>query len=329
MKMLKSRRYREDISSINRIVHKKSGVSLVEIIVALLILALAALPAVGTFSTYYSTSTRQMEQEMALKIAESVINLMQSLSYDMINDGTLTAVPLDIQTPDGTVQGTLNFGKPGPQMIGLSADGKTPGHPNNLYLIGPQDPLFLHPSKPIGSFYTKEQAEQINKEKGYIMKEDAGRGYRRAVPSPLPIDIIEKESIKSLLDNGQVVICAGGGGIPVIKQGDKLEGIAAVIDKDYASAKLAELIDADYLVILTAVNNVCLNYGKENEVVLKDVKKAEMATYLEEGHFAKGSMYPKVQAVLNFLNNKNKVAVIASLDNAKDAFKLKAGTIIH
>ena len=196
-------------------------------------------------------------------------------------------------------------------------------------LVDPQDPLFLHPSKPIGSFYNKEQAEQINKEKGYIMKEDAGRGYRRVVPSPLPIDIIEKESIKSLLDNGQVVICAGGGGIPVIKQDDKLEGVAAVIDKDYASAKLAELIDADYLVILTAVNNVCLNYGKESEVVLKDVKKAEMATYLEEGHFAKGSMYPKVQAVLNFLNNKNKVAVIASLDNAKDAFKLKAGTIIR
>lgn len=195
-------------------------------------------------------------------------------------------------------------------------------------LVDPQDPLFLHPSKPIGSFYNKEQAEQINKEKGYIMKEDAGRGYRRVVPSPLPIDIIEKESIKSLLDNGQVVICAGGGGIPVIKQDNKLEGVAAVIDKDYASAKLAELIDADYLVILTAVNNVCLNYGKENEVVLKDVKKGDIAKYLEEGHFAKGSMYPKVQAVLNFLKDNNKVAVIASLDNAKDAFKLKAGTII-
>ena len=196
-------------------------------------------------------------------------------------------------------------------------------------LVDPKDPLFLHPSKPIGSFYSKEQAEQINREKGYIMKEDAGRGYRRVVPSPLPIDIIEKESIKSLLDNGQVVICAGGGGIPVIKQDNKLEGVAAVIDKDYASAKLAELIDADYLVILTAVNNVCLNYGKENEVILKDVKRDDLAKYLEEGHFAKGSMYPKVQAVLNFLNNKNKVAVIASLDNAKDAFKLKAGTIVR
>ena len=197
-------------------------------------------------------------------------------------------------------------------------------------LVDPQDPLFLHPSKPIGSFYNKEQAEQINKEKGYIMKEDAGRGYRRVVPSPLPIDIIEKESIKSLLDNGQVVICAGGGGIPVIKQDNRLEGVAAVIDKDYASAKLAELIDADYLVILTAVNNVCLNYKQENEVVLKDVKKADLAKYLEEGHFAKGSMYPKVNACVKFLTNcPNKTAIIAALENAEKAFEEKSGTIIR
>ena len=196
-------------------------------------------------------------------------------------------------------------------------------------LVDPCDPLFLFPSKPIGSFYNKEEAEKISKEKGYVMKEDAGRGYRRVVSSPLPIDIIEKESIKSLLDNGQVVICAGGGGIPVIQKDNKLEGVAAVIDKDYASAKLAELIDADYLIILTAVNNVSLNYKQENEIVLKDVKKGDMARYLEEGHFAKGSMYPKVQAVLNFLKNNNKTAVIASLDNAKEAFKLKAGTIIR
>ena len=195
-------------------------------------------------------------------------------------------------------------------------------------LVDPKDPLFLSPSKPIGSFYNKEEAERISKEKGYTMKEDAGRGYRRVVPSPLPIDIIEKESIKSLLNNGQVVICAGGGGIPVIKQDNKLEGAAAVIDKDYASAKLAELIDADYLVILTAVDYVSINYKKENEMVLTNATKEMMQRYLEEGHFAKGSMYPKVQAVLNFVNNTNKVAVIASLDNAKEAFKLKAGTII-
>ena len=136
MKMLKSKHCRENISSTEKIIYKKSGVSLVEIIVALLILAMAALPAVGTFSTYYATSTKQMEQEMALKIAESVVNLINTLSYDMIIDKTLNKVPLDIQTPDGTVQGTLTFVEPGPQMIGQSADGKTPGHPDNLYLKG-------------------------------------------------------------------------------------------------------------------------------------------------------------------------------------------------
>jgi carbamate kinase len=196
-------------------------------------------------------------------------------------------------------------------------------------LVDPKDPLFLNPSKPIGSFYSKEEAEKIAKEKGYIMKEDAGRGYRRVVPSPLPIDIIEKESIKALLNNGQVVICAGGGGIPVINKDNKLEGVAAVIDKDYASAKVAELINADYLVILTAVDNVYINYRKENEKKLENVSVEELEQYLKEGHFAKGSMYPKVQACLNFIKqDKNKIAIIASLDNAKEAFKLKAGTII-
>ena len=196
-------------------------------------------------------------------------------------------------------------------------------------LVDPKDPLFLSPSKPIGSFYSKEEAEKIALEKGYTMKEDAGRGYRRVVPSPLPIDIIEKSAINSLMKDGQVVICAGGGGIPVIKNGNKLEGVAAVIDKDYASSKLADLIDADYLVILTAVNNACVNFGKPNEKKLENVSTMELENYFEEGHFLKGSMYPKVQACLNFVKSgKNKTAIIASLENAKDAFKEKAGTII-
>ncbi len=196
-------------------------------------------------------------------------------------------------------------------------------------LVDPKDPLFLSPSKPIGSFYTKEEAEKIAKEKGYTMKEDAGRGYRRVVPSPLPINIIEKSSINTLMKDGQVVICAGGGGIPVIKNGNKLEGVAAVIDKDYVSSKLADLINADYLVILTAVDNVCVNFNKPNQKKLERVSTTELEKYLDEGHFAKGSMYPKVQACLNFVKSgKNKTAIIASLDNAKDAFKEKAGTII-
>ena len=196
-------------------------------------------------------------------------------------------------------------------------------------LVDPNDPLFLNPSKPIGSFYSKEEAENIASEKGYIMKEDAGRGYRRVVPSPLPIDIIEKESIKTLLKSGQIVICAGGGGIPVIEKDNKLDGVAAVIDKDYASSKLADLINADYLVILTAVDNVYVNYQKDNEKKLENISYQELEQYLNEGHFAKGSMYPKVQACVNFVkDSKNKTAIIASLDNAKEAFKLKAGTII-
>ena len=170
----------------------------------------------------------------------------------------------------------------------------------------------------------------ISKEKGYAMKEDAGRGYRRVVPSPLPIDIIEKSAINTLMKDGQVVICAGGGGIPVIKNGNKLEGVAAVIDKDYASSKLADLINADYLVILTAVDNVCANFNKPNQKKLERVSATELEKYLDEGHFAKGSMYPKVQACLNFVKSgNNKTAIIASLDNAKEAFKEKAGTIVR
>ena len=196
-------------------------------------------------------------------------------------------------------------------------------------LVDKDDPLFNNPSKPIGNFYSKEEAEIISKEKGYIMKEDAGRGYRRVVPSPLPIDIIEKESIRALMKDGQIVICAGGGGIPVIKENNKLEGVAAVIDKDYASSKLAELINADCLVILTAVDNVCINYKKDNEKKLTSISSQELEKYLSEGHFAKGSMYPKVQACLNFVKSgNNKTAIIASLDNADAAFKEKSGTII-
>ena len=196
-------------------------------------------------------------------------------------------------------------------------------------LVDQNDPLFLNPSKPIGSFYSEAEAKKIAKEKGYIMKEDAGRGYRRVVPSPLPIDIIEKSAIKALMKDGQVVICAGGGGIPVINKDNKLEGVAAVIDKDYASSKLADLINADYLVILTAVDNVCINFNKPDQKKLGKVTTTELNKYLEEGHFAKGSMYPKVQACLNFVKSgDNKTAIIASLDNAKEAFKEKAGTII-
>ena len=196
-------------------------------------------------------------------------------------------------------------------------------------LVDKDDPLFKSPSKPVGAFYSEEEAKKIAAEKGYTMKEDAGRGWRRVVASPLPIDVIEKESIKKLVDQGDIVICAGGGGIPVIEKDGKLEGIAAVIDKDYASAKVAALVNADYLVILTAVDNVYINYRKPNEKKLENVTKAEMEEYLKTDYFAKGSMYPKVNACVKFLNElPGKTAIISSLEKANLAVELKAGTII-
>ena len=196
-------------------------------------------------------------------------------------------------------------------------------------VVDKNDPLFQNPSKPVGSFYSKEEAEKIAAEKGYTMKEDAGRGYRRVVPSPLPIDIEEKEIISTLVKNGDVVICAGGGGIPVIREGKSLVGVAAVIDKDYASALVAELVEADYLVILTAIDNVCINYKEPNEIRLKDVTLEEIKEYMKGNYFAKGSMYPKVNACVKFLTNcKGKTAIIAALENAALAFEEKSGTII-
>ena len=196
-------------------------------------------------------------------------------------------------------------------------------------VVDKNDPLFQNPSKPVGSFYSKEEAEKIASEKGYTMKEDAGRGYRRVVPSPLPIDIEEKEMISKLVKAGDVVICAGGGGIPVIREGQSLTGVAAVIDKDYASALVAELVEADYLVILTAVDNVYINFRQPDQIKLEKVSLEEIKNYMKGDYFAKGSMYPKVNACVKFLNKcPGKKAIIAALENAALAFDEKSGTII-
>ena len=196
-------------------------------------------------------------------------------------------------------------------------------------VVDKKDPLFQNPSKPVGNFMSEEEAKKVAKEKGWTVKEDAGRGYRRVVPSPLPIDIEEKEIISQLVKSGNVVICAGGGGIPVIKDRKKLVGVAAVIDKDYASALVAELVEADYLVILTAIDNVCINYKQPDEIKLEKVPLYLMKDYLKGDYFAKGSMYPKVNACVKFLNKcPGKTAVIAALENAEKAFELESGTII-
>lgn len=196
-------------------------------------------------------------------------------------------------------------------------------------LVDKNDEAFKHPSKPIGTFYTKEEAEKMTKEKGYTFIEDAGRGYRRVVPSPKPIKIIEEEVIKRLNNDGYLVIALGGGGVPVINDEEKgLEGIDAVIDKDKSAALLAGKIGADILLILTAVDKVCLNYGKENEITLDKLTTSEAHKYIEEGHFAKGSMLPKIEACLDFAEKHHGTAIIASLENANAALNGKAGTVI-
>lgn len=196
-------------------------------------------------------------------------------------------------------------------------------------IVDKDDPAFENPTKPIGTFYTKEEADRLAAEKGWDMVEDAGRGYRRVVPSPKPVDVAEKETVIALVDKGHVVITVGGGGIPVVEEGNKLVGVPAVIDKDFASSKLAEILDADYLIILTAVEQVAINFGKENEKWLASLSPEEAQQYIEEGHFAPGSMLPKVEAALRFATSKpGRKALITSLEKAQEGIEGKTGTLI-
>lgn len=197
-------------------------------------------------------------------------------------------------------------------------------------IVDEKDEAFKNPTKPIGPFYSKEEAELLTKEKGYTIVEDAGRGYRRVVASPLPTAIVELASIKALIDAEHIVITVGGGGVPVIKNEEgMLEGVAAVIDKDFASEKLAEDLDADILLVLTAVERVAIHFGKENQRDLEEISVEEAKRYIEEGHFAPGSMLPKVEAALKFAQSKpGRKAIIASLDKAKLAIEGESGTTI-
>lgn len=195
--------------------------------------------------------------------------------------------------------------------------------------VDANDQAFSNPTKPIGSFFSKEEAEQLAL-KGDILKEDAGRGYRRVVASPQPVDIIEKETVKALIDACHVVIAAGGGGIPVIREGNHLRGASAVIDKDWASAKLAAMIDADMLIILTAVEKVAINFGKPNEQWLDKLTLGDADRFIAEGHFAKGSMLPKVEAAASFARSRpGRKALITVLSKAKEGIEGKTGTIIE
>jgi hypothetical protein len=199
-------------------------------------------------------------------------------------------------------------------------------------VVDEHDPAFKNPTKPIGSFYTKEDAEKIEKEKGYTFVEDSGRGYRRVVASPKPVEIVESNVIEKIVATGNIVITVGGGGIPVIKNNNgELKGVPAVIDKDSSSAKLAQDLAADMLIILTAVEKVAINFNKPNQKDLSSMTLEECEKYISEGHFAKGSMLPKVEACKKFVEEspKNAVAIITSLEKAAEAIRGETGTTIR
>ena len=195
--------------------------------------------------------------------------------------------------------------------------------------VDENDPAFEHPTKPIGQFMTKEEADAAVASSGIQVMEDAGRGYRRVVASPKPAEIIEIDTVKDLLNAGEIVIASGGGGIPVIRQGNHLKGVGAVIDKDFASCLLAQQLNADFLIILTAVEKVALRFGTPEETWLDDITVDEAKQYMEEGHFAPGSMLPKVQACVEFAESgEGRTALITLLQKAKDGVNGATGTRI-
>lgn len=197
-------------------------------------------------------------------------------------------------------------------------------------LVSKDDPAFKNPSKPIGPFYTEEEAKKLAKTRGITVKEDAGRGWRKVVPSPMPLSIIESDLIKIAIGNGAVIVAGGGGGIPVYyDQHGRLTGLEAVIDKDFAAEKLAETIDADILLILTAVDNVKVNYKQPDEKALTELTVDDAFKLIAQGQFAAGSMLPKVEAGVSFVSGANKrVCIITSPEKASKAIEGKAGTCI-
>lgn len=197
-------------------------------------------------------------------------------------------------------------------------------------VVDENDPAFKNPTKPVGGYYDEAAAKKLMAETGDKYIEDSGRGWRRVVPSPKPVDIYEKITLKTLIDAKQVIIACGGGGIPVVYRDNRYVGVDAVIDKDFAASKMADLIDADVFIILTAVDRICINFNKPDQEELVDMNLAKASEYIEAGHFAPGSMLPKVQAACMFVEGgKGRKAIVGSLEKAPLALKGESGTIVH
>ena len=285
-------------------------------------------------------ATAENQLQVAEATAEHVVKILEAgytLAMAHGNGPQVGRIVLDNPAMPFDVCGAMSQGYIGyhlQQAMGKVL--KTRGVQKNVATVVTQvvvdqnDPKFQNPSKPIGAFYTEEEAKALAEEKGWTVKEDAGRGWRRVVASPVPVEIVEIDAVKQLMAAGLVPITVGGGGIPVIRKADgTLEGTAAVIDKDLASEKLAEDIDADVLLILTAVESVSINFRKPDQKDLDKVTVAEVKEYMAQGHFAPGSMLPKMEAAVRFAESKaGRRAVITSLDKAVEALNGTAGTTI-
>ena len=259
---------------------------------------------------------------------------MINLAFNEASKTNEKVVPFDLPECTAMSQGYIGYHLQNALQAEIAAQNK-PWHVASVVTqieVDKNDPAFKNPTKPIGEFYTKEEAEKMMAANpDLVMQEDAGRGYRRMVASPKPVRILEKESVENMLDHKFIVVTCGGGGIPVVKEEDgSYTGVPAVIDKDYESGILAEAVYADYLFILTAVDKVAINFKTPNQKDLDKMSVAEAEKYIEEGHFARGSMLPKIQAALSFVKgHPDRKAVIASLEKAPLAIKGESGTLIY
>lgn len=290
--------------------------------------------------------TAQVQEEVAKETVQKLIPLIKDghelvivhgngpqvgnlvLHEEAGNSPSTPAMPLHVSV--GMTQGMIGYWIQKALKEELSKNGISKNATTIVTQVevSKDDQAFKNPTKPIGPFYSEEEAQKVAAKKGYVVKEDSGRGWRRVVPSPKPIHILESDAIIDFMKTGAIVIAAGGGGIPVVSNGENsFEGVDAVIDKDFAAELLAEKINADTLLILTGVDNAMINYGKEDQQALGVISTEEAEKYIKEDQFGAGSMLPKVQASLKFAKTGGK-AVITSLENAQDAISKNLGTII-
>ncbi len=251
------------------------------------------------------------------------------IQQDMAKD-KIPTFPLDVNVAQ--TQGSLGFFIAQTLRNELIKKGcaKTVSSIVTQVVVDPEDPAFKEPTKPVGPFYSEADGKALAEEKGWDFVEDSGRGWRRVVPSPKPLDIVEKDVIADLIEKDMVLVAAGGGGIPVRREDNgELFGVEAVIDKDRASALLALEIEADELIILTGVDQVCVNFGKENEESLAKMTIEEAEKYLAEGQFPKGSMGPKIEAAVQFVKESGKKCLITSMEKLNEALDGKTGTYIY